>query len=205
MASYHLTLGHLGTMMAAMAEQEVVVNADVAELDTRPGGCIKKVGCGCLTVIVLTVLLALWLGNSAVPFVGYSWNMGESFHIGADQVVTGNMLYMGESLHVEGTLDGNLTMMGEKTTLDGTVNGDMHFMGNSLTINGTLDGDLSFMGEQLTIHGTVTGDVSFAGNNYTIGDGGSVGGDVEVTGNSFDNQGSVEGTVSGSYDTPDGD
>jgi cytoskeletal protein CcmA (bactofilin family) len=188
-------------MMATMAEEDVVVAAGAPASRKGRGGCALTVCCGCLVVVALAGVLGLWIANRVVPFIGYNWNAGESFHVAGDQTVSESILFFGERFMVEGTVDGNLSMAGERMIVDGTVNGDVDFLGERLKITGTVNGDIRFLGGRLEIGGTVTGNVSFTGEAMVVTDTGMVEGDVSIRGESLENNGTIKGAISGSYAT----
>ncbi len=160
------------------------------------GGCLKALGCGCAGLILLCVL-GTWLANRWMPFLGRNFEFAEHYHLAEDRTSHGDAFFFGQDVVLDGVLDGDLSMMGEKLEVNGTIEGDVVFLGARLRNIGTINGDLRFTGERCRIEGTVTGDVDFTGEELIIAPGGLVQGNLEMLGDTFTNEGTVEGSING--------
>ncbi|MAF67288.1 MAG: hypothetical protein CMJ84_16730 [Planctomycetes bacterium] len=182
-----------------MSEPTVDTSPDTANEDPGwAGTCLKLAGCGCLAAVLLCVF-SVWLVDRWIPFLDHEWTVTETMRVREDQVFDDSLVFVGQDLFVDGALDGDLTMIGEKLEVDGTIHGDVAFMGKRLRLFGTIDGDLRFLGEKCTIEGRISGDVDFAGERLTLGPKGVVEGDLDLAGETFENAGTVGGSISGVY------
>jgi len=66
-------------------------------------------------------------------------------------------------------VDDDLMILGESTSIDGTVNGDVMAFANNVVVRGTINGNLVTAGSHVEILGTVTGSVYGAASTVYVG------------------------------------
>ena len=80
------------------------------------------------------------------------------------------MVYFGQSLVIEGTIDGNVAAMCQAVIIDGTINGKLDVLSQSVIINetGVVTGDIIAEAVQsLVNNGRVDGEISGTYQNVT--------------------------------------
>lgn len=90
--------------------------------------------------------------------------VGQSFKLGRDDVAQGDVVLIGVTGEIDGTIEGDLVLVGSTVTFGGTVNGDLVANGSALTINpgATANGDY------VSIASTINGDENLKANGQRV-------------------------------------
>lgn len=122
-------------------------------------------------VLILLVAALLVLGV-ARPAYATDFRGGDTVVIGADEVI-----------------DDDLFLSAETVTVNGTVKGDLFAAGATVIVNGHVEGSLFLTGRTLAIHGPVDGSVYVGGYALTVGEGATIGRNLNFGGYSLTTQG----------------
>ena len=143
-------------------------------------GCspIAAVLVGCGTVFLLGIV-----GLGVAGFLGYRWASNQVEQFTSEFEEKGYEQVMGQLVEETDPIDSSRVYVAQMVIIRDEVNADLAIMAQSAEIHGTVAGDIDFMGQVLTIKpgAVVKGDIrSKAAQQISV-------------------QGSVEGTVTGSY------
>jgi hypothetical protein len=76
---------------------------------------------------------------------------GESCHVEADTIITGNLFVLCGELKIEGVVNGSVIGVARTTHFTGAINGSIYLLGVELNVGGTLEKDVHFGGVSLNI------------------------------------------------------
>jgi uncharacterized RDD family membrane protein YckC len=90
--------------------------------------------------------------------------VGQFYKLGRTDVAQGDVVLIGGTGDIDGTIEGDLVLIGSTVTFGGTVKGDLVANGSSLTINpgATADGDY------VSIASTIRGDENLTANGQRV-------------------------------------
>jgi uncharacterized RDD family membrane protein YckC len=90
--------------------------------------------------------------------------IGQTYKLNRDDLVRGNLVLIGGTGEIDGTIEGDLVLIGSTVTFGGTVNGDLVANGSNLTINpgATANGDY------VSIASTVKGEENLTTNGDRV-------------------------------------
>jgi len=147
---------------------------------------MKKIAYVSLGVVLLLGVVSV----SGATFAG-----GESYSLGTDDAVDGNLYTAGGNVNIAGTIDGDLLIAGGQISVTGSVTEDLFVAGGSLNLFGDVGGDLRVAGGNITISGKVGGDLVGAGGQISVLPSATVGGDLFLNGGSIRIDAPVSGDV----------
>ncbi len=152
--------------------EETIIEATEEE-PQKKSSTGKKIGigcgCGCLVVILIIAGLIYWGYSTVSAFVteytdqGYAIVEVQATVIKADEVVQGPVLYLGQSITIDGTIEGDVAAMCQALTINGTINGDLDLLCQAVTITktGVVTGNVACdMVQLLKVDGTVEGEIT---------------------------------------------
>lgn len=146
----------------------------------------------------LAVLFVVVLVLAAVPTASaQEARTGGTITVPAGTVHEGNLVVLGGTVIIEGTVDGNVQGVAGSVTVSGTVTGDIQAAAGSVTIDGVVagsvdsgtgsltiaegarvDGSIETGAGSLAIYGTVSGNVEAGVNSLTVGESAVIGGNL---------------------------
>ncbi len=119
--------------------------------------------------VLLATLVVLLVALAPAPAAAVDRRSGDRVVIGANEIITDDLLV------TAGTV-----------VIDGRVVGDVVAMGQTIEINGTVEGDVFAAGGGVTLAGTVTDDMRVAAAVVRLGSGARIGDDLLATGASLE-------------------
>ncbi|HYF10194.1 MAG TPA: polymer-forming cytoskeletal protein [Candidatus Paceibacterota bacterium] len=139
---------------------------------------------------VAALSLLLPLTASAASF--YS---GESYLLGKEEAVPGDLYVAGNSMTIEGAVTGDVTSAGSTLLFTGSASQDLQAAGGTLTIIGNVGDDVRAAGGSITFGSSARGDALLAGGDVTTLPSMVVGGDMYLAGGRVLLSGVVQGRV----------
>ncbi len=108
---------------------------------------------------IIMVILLLTFG---LPVFGAAWKVaGGNQLIAKDQVATGDYIFTGDRLEVNGVIDGDLLVFGNSAVVNGRVTGSiLGLVNQELVINGSVGRDIRVAAQQVTLKGAVARNVT---------------------------------------------
>ena len=156
-------------------------------------------------LIVVLCLLATTAGAGIVQSSDYAT-------IHKDEVVSDNLIALGQSTSMAGILEGDLVSAGRNVDVSGLVRDNIYAAAQDIHISGYVGGDGLLFAQMITIEdtvasdirggcqlfelrGVITNDLMMGAQRVTIARDATVGGDVYVGAKDVDIEGTVEGKV----------
>ncbi len=155
------------------------------------------------TVMLLIIGAVIMLGTG-IPVWASPWQIsGGERIISKGQVISGDLIFSGSRLEIEGTIEGDLLVLAGEVRIDGRVGGSvLGVVSERLTINGTVARDVRVLALELLLNGAVDRNLTVwtyhlaTGPQSRIGQGilgkmielklaGTVGGPVDVNSYNF--------------------
>jgi len=118
---------------------------------------------------------------------------GETYALGSNQVIEGDLYAGGGSVTINGSVKGDLVAGGGNMLITGPVSQDVSVAGGNVNVLGNVDDDLRVAGGQLIVGGKVSGDIVAAGGQFHLLQGAEAMGDLVVVGGQI----IIDGTVNG--------
>jgi cytoskeletal protein CcmA (bactofilin family) len=158
------------------------------------------------TLAVLAALLLLATAATLVlaaetSLLDGKLRAGDTVTVPTDETVDGDLYLFAGTVTMDGTVDGDLAAFGGQVQVNGSVTGDLLVAGGTVNVNGDVSGDIRSSGGQVTISGTTGEDLVATGGQTTLSSGGTVGGDLIVSGGTVSVAGEVAGNIEGSAGT----
>lgn len=122
---------------------------------------------------------------------------GDSIYIPKEEIVSGNLYAVGNTINVEGVISGDLIALAQTININGRIEGDIIAATQNITINGEIGGNVRVMGTTININGPVTRNVNAFGSDISLGKDSQVGWDVYVAALNLEASGNIEGGLSG--------
>ena len=132
------------------------------------------------------LLLALVFGAMAFApdtFAAGMYRDTGASYVGAGETVEGAAYLVGESVHVEGTVNGDVNCAANTIVITGSVNGDVNCAGTNVTVRGKVTGGVRVAGQNVTLGGEVAGSATAFGTSVTVESAARIGRDAVLGGN----------------------
>jgi cytoskeletal protein CcmA (bactofilin family) len=112
----------------------------------------------CQRLLLALIMLVL----AAIPVLAAPWEIRSgAATIAADRVIAGDLIFNGDQLEIEGTVNGDLLVFAREVTITGRVNGSvLGIVSDQLTVNGIVAGNLRAVAATLTLNGQVERNLS---------------------------------------------
>jgi len=98
------------------------------------------------------------------------------------QVVDETLVFTGDRVSIDGTVDGDLYVGAERFTLRGAVTGSLYVFGNEVEIDGRVGGSIIALGERVRVGADVGGAVVLGGDRLTVDEAATIRRDVTILG-----------------------
>lgn len=92
----------------------------------------------------------------------------ETIIISQNEVIDSDLIKVGESILLSGTVNGDAYLMGALVNFDGKVTGDLIIIGGKVTVSGQIDQSLRVIGGDIVVNGLVGKNLSALGGNINI-------------------------------------
>src|SRR3989344_870626 len=124
-------------------------------------------------------------------------NAGQSVYVGAEEIVQGNFLKVGNTIDIKGAINGDVIAVGNTINISGPVAGDVIAAANTIRITGPVYGSIRVLANTIEIDNEVSRNIWAVGNTILIGKEARIGWDIYATASSVDFQGKTLGNVYG--------
>lgn len=139
------------------------------------------------SLLVVPVLVAAL----AAPAAAVSPRSGESIVIPQGEVLDDDLIAMGRTITINGTVNGDVIALGEEVLVTGRIDGNLISAGAAVTVQGEVTGSLIGAAETVQVDGTVGGSQIAAGANILVGEDGAIGRSLIAAGERLDQMGTV--------------
>jgi cytoskeletal protein CcmA (bactofilin family) len=139
--------------------------------------------------VVMTALLAA-VGLPA-PAAAAEIRKGATEVIAKDEVIKNDLIFNGQRLQIDGTVDGDVIFFGQNLEVNGHVTGDLITFAQSLRVSGQVDGNIRAFVNNATLSGTVGKNVLTFVQTFTVDSSGRIGGSLTI----FSETDSLDGHV----------
>lgn len=146
------------------------------------------------TAIFLLSFLILALPLAALAM---EENAGQSVYVGAEEIVQGNFLKVGNTIDIKGAINGDVIAVGNTINISGPVAGDVIAAAKTVKITGPVYGSIRVLANTIEIDNEVSRNIWAVGNTILIGKEARIGWDVYATASRVDLGGKVLGHVFG--------
>ncbi|MCE9643995.1 polymer-forming cytoskeletal protein [Candidatus Parcubacteria bacterium] len=122
-----------------------------------------------------------------------SFHSGDSYILGKEEGIGGDLYVAGNSISIEGAVTGDVTGAGNDIYFTGSASQDLQAAGDALTLVGNVGDDVRAAGRAITVGGSVKGDVLLAGAKVTMLPSVLVGGDAAIAASQVLLSGTIQG------------
>lgn len=121
----------------------------------------------------------------------------QSVYVGAEEIVQGNFLKVGNTIDIKGAVNGDVIAAGNTINISGPVAGDVIALASAIKITGPVYGSIRVLANTIEINNEVSRNVWAVGNTILIGHEARIGWDIYATASNVDLRGKVLGNVYG--------
>lgn len=146
-------------------------------------------------ILLFFALILLPLGTAKA----LDTKAGDSIYIPKDEIISGNLYAVGNSITIDGSISGDLIVIAQTVSVNGRVEGDIIAAAQSITVNGEVGGNIRVAGESININGSVARNINLLGEKIVLGNTSLIGWDVAAASGSFESRGSIAGGLAGSF------
>jgi cytoskeletal protein CcmA (bactofilin family) len=130
----------------------------------------KSIWLLCLVIFLLAALSA-----SAMEI-----RTGDRITVAADEVISDDLLALGQSVTIDGTVEGDVIAMGYKVAVGGEVGGSVMAAGRFVSLPGKVGGSARLGGNTVIVSGEVGRNLAAAGEVVSVEQSAKVGSDVHL-------------------------
>lgn len=128
--------------------------------------------------VVMTALVAA-VGLPA-PAAAAELRSGVNEVIAKDEVIKNDLIFRGQRLQIDGTVDGDVIFFGQSLEVNGHVTGDLITFARNLRVTGQVDGNIRSCVHDVTLSGTVGKNVLTFVQTFTLDSPGKIGGSLTI-------------------------
>lgn len=148
----------------------------------------------CSRILICVVCSVVFM----MPVYALTSRTGESVKVALDHVIDDDIILLGQSIEVEGTVLGDVYAFGQSVRITGDVGGSVFTGGANITIDAKSVETVWAAGGSIEILGNVTRNAILAGGNICVCENAVIGKDLSAYGGKLSVQGSVDATLRGS-------
>ncbi len=149
-----------------------------------------------IAVVVSALLLAVALPQRASAA---DVRRGRAILIPAGDVVHNDLVVIGPSVRIDGTVEGDVIAFTRSLTVTGHVTGDVIAFAGGVAIDGNVDGNVRVMSHSMILEGTTGKNISVIANTLELTSKGNVGGEAIVLATDADLDGKIQRDLLGLF------
>ena len=148
----------------------------------------------------LVLKISLFLAILFLPYLAAQaadLKTGNAVYVAKDQIVSGNLYAVGQTVTIDGTISGDLITAAQTINVNGRIDGDIIAAGQNITVNGEVGGNIRVAGSAINLNGSVSRNVNAFGANVILGSNTKIGWDALIMSATAEIRGEITGGLSG--------
>jgi len=140
-----------------------------------------------ITLFCLTPIAVTWAADTQTG----------SVYVAKDEIMSGNLYVMGDSITIDGTISGDLIAAAQSIKISGRIEGDVIAIAQEISISGDVGGDVRVAANTIDINGSVARNVNTFGSKVVLGSNSKIGWDLYVMATRLESRGVIGGSLNG--------
>lgn len=120
-----------------------------------------------------------------------------SVYVAKDEIMSGNLYVMGDSITVDGTISGDLIAAAQSIKVSGRIEGDIIAIAQEVSISGDVGGNIRVIANTIDINGSVARNVNAFGSKVVLGTNSKIGWDLYLMATRLESRGIIGGSLNG--------